>query len=94
MPKTSGRSSPNLRDSGSLEQDADCVLFCHRSRYYLERAKDDDPEEERNRIKNLEEKRHDLELQIAKQRNGPTTTIELFCDMAANAIRDKWRGAA
>jgi replicative DNA helicase len=83
----------DLRESGNLEQDADTVMFAYRSAYYLERARDDDPDEERRRIENLNAKRNDLELQIAKQRNGPTCTVELYCDMAANAIRDKWRAA-
>jgi replicative DNA helicase len=83
----------DLRESGNLEQDADTVMFAYRSAYYLERVRDDDPDEERRRIENLNAKRNDLELQIAKQRNGPTCTVELYCDMAANAIRDKWRAA-
>jgi replicative DNA helicase len=48
--------------------------------------------EEADRVALLAEKRNDLELSIAKNRNGPTSTIDLFCDMAANAVRDKWRG--
>jgi replicative DNA helicase len=81
----------DLRESGNLEQDADTVLLAYRPGYYLERARDDDPNEERSRIENLNAKRNDLELQIAKQRNGPICTVELFCDMGANAVRDKWR---
>jgi replicative DNA helicase len=84
----------DLRDAGNLEQDAHNVLFAYRSAYYLERTKGATREKERARVENLEKKRHDLELLIAKQRNGPTTTIDLYCDMAANAIRDRWRGAA
>ena len=82
----------DLRDTGNLEQDADVVMFVYRSTYYLERLKLDDPAEEADRVALLAEKRNDLELSIAKNRNGPTSTIELFCDMAANAVRDKWRG--
>jgi replicative DNA helicase len=82
----------DLRDSGRLEQDADIVLFAYRPAYYLERLKYDDPDDERKRIEMLDAKRHDLEINIAKQRNGPTGTIELFCEMASNAVRDKWRG--
>jgi replicative DNA helicase len=81
----------DLRESGNLEQDADTVMLAYRPAYYLERARDDDPNEERSRLENLNAKRNDLELQIAKQRNGPICTIELYCDIAANAIRDKWR---
>jgi replicative DNA helicase len=83
----------DLRDSGRLEQDADIVLFAYRAAYYLERMKFDDPDDERERIGKLDAKRYELELNIAKQRNGPTCAVELFCDMACNAIRDKWSGS-
>jgi len=83
----------DLRDSGRLEQDADLVLFAYRSAYYLERMKFDTQEDETERIEKLDAKRNELELIVAKQRNGPNGTIELFCDMAANAVRDKWRGS-
>jgi replicative DNA helicase len=82
----------DLRDSGSVEQDADIILFPYRAAYYLERMKFDDREQEQERLGKLERLRTVLELNIAKQRNGPSQTIELFCDMAANAVRDHWRG--
>jgi replicative DNA helicase len=79
----------DLRDSGNIEQDADLVLFAYRPAYYLERAKDDEGSDgEALRRSQLEAKRHVLELAIAKQRNGETATIELFCDMPCNVIRD------
>jgi replicative DNA helicase len=83
----------DLRESGNIEQDADMVLFAYRSSYYLERMKFDDPDDEAERFQKLEATRNELEVAIAKQRNGPTCTVELFCNMAANAIRDKWRGS-
>jgi replicative DNA helicase len=83
----------DLRDSGSLEQDADGVLFVYRAAYYLERMKFEDPDNEAKRVQKLEATRNEIEIAIAKQRNGPTGTIELYCNMAANAIRDKWRGS-
>ena len=52
----------DLRESGSLEQDADMVAFLYREDYY-------NPEPEK---KNL------TELIIAKNRNGPTETVELY----------------
>ena len=55
----------DLRDSGSIEQDADVVLFLHRQGYYAtaeDSAKPDDSEGEIN---------------IAKQRNGPVGTIHV-----------------
>ena len=53
----------DLRDSGSLEQDADIVMFLYRDEYYNR----DDPEN-----KNL------AELIIAKNRNGATATVPLL----------------
>ena len=52
----------DLRESGSLEQDADIVLFLYRDEYYNR----DDTENE-----------NVAELIIAKNRNGPTTSIRL-----------------
>ena len=51
----------DLRDSGSIEQDADVVLFLHREAYYERETAD----------KNLGE------VNIAKQRNGPLGTVPL-----------------
>ena len=54
----------DLRESGSLEQDADIVMFLYREEYY-------DKETENTNT---------AELVIAKNRNGPTTTINLQFD--------------
>jgi len=59
----------NLRDSGSIEQDADLVLFLHKR---PQKAKKEGEEEE----KSFQEG-YPTELIIAKQRNGPVGVIEL-----------------
>lgn len=54
----------DLRESGSIEQDADVVAFLFREDYY-------NPDTERKNI---------LEVQIKKHRNGPTDNVELYFD--------------
>jgi replicative DNA helicase len=78
----------DLRDSGSIEQDADTVAFLYRDAYYLEREKGKSQEAEQDRLDRLIEHQNKLEFIIAKQRNGPLTTIDLFADMACGAIRN------
>lgn len=57
----------DLRDSGSVEQDANCVLFLYREEYY---KKDETPDHLR-RV---------CEVIVAKNRNGATGTVELLYD--------------
>jgi replicative DNA helicase len=80
----------DLRESGAIEQDADAVLFIHRDSYYFEKVKEDDMDEEQKRIfKNIKNK---AEIIIAKQRNGPTSTVVIgylpefakFCEPLSN----------
>ena len=55
----------DLRESGSIEQDADIVMFLYRDDYYNKEARTED----NNSI---------IEINIAKHRSGPTATIELL----------------
>jgi replicative DNA helicase len=77
----------DLRDSGSIEQDADLVIFAFREEYYLSQRSSDRQIEDR-RIARLAESRNQLELIISKHRNGPTATVRIFFNCAANAARD------
>lgn len=79
----------DLRDSGDMEQDADNVLFVYRPAYYLERMKEDGDGDHERRQK-LEEKKNALEVIVAKCRNGKCGTMDFYCDMASNVVRDKW----
>ncbi len=76
----------DLRESGSIEQDADVVMFIYREEYYLAREKptqrmtdsaDKFSERLANYDKRLEESRNIAEIIVAKQRHGPIGTIEL-----------------
>lgn len=78
----------DLRDSGNIEQDADAVMFLHRPAYYLERAEPADPDKRIDWQADLDACRNKGELAIAKQRNGPCTTIDLHIDVACSAVRN------
>lgn len=81
----------DLRDSGSLEQDADTVAFLYREAYYLEKAKGKDEDAEMERSERLDACQHKLEFIIAKQRNGAVRTVDLFVDIACSAVRNAAR---
>jgi len=61
----------DLRESGSIEQDADVVAFLYREDYY-------EPESERKNI---------MDVLIKKHRNGPTGGVELYFDRDKQRIR-------
>ncbi|MHC5653411.1 replicative DNA helicase [Stappia sp.] len=65
----------DLRESGSIEQDADVVLFVYREEYYLAKAigQEATPED----MEKLDRARNRAEVIIAKQRHGPTGTAHL-----------------
>jgi replicative DNA helicase len=62
----------DLRDSGSIEQDSDVVMFIHREDKYK------DPDEKTNIV----------EIMVAKHRNGPTGNIELYFDEKRTSFLD------
>lgn len=81
----------DLRDSGSIEQDADTVIFLFREAYYLEKTKGKNAEAESARIERLADIQNKLEFIIAKQRNGQVKTIDLFIEPACSAVRNAAR---
>jgi replicative DNA helicase len=68
----------DLRDSGSIEQDADLVMFLFRPEYYSSDGRDAEGN-------SLEGK---AELIVAKQRNGPTGTVDLYFHKAYTRFDD------
>ena len=66
----------DLRESGSIEAEADIVAFIYRPAYY-ERKKDHSVGEGGHTPGEAEEVEDDVEVIIGKQRNGPTGTIRL-----------------
>ncbi len=63
----------DLRESGSIEQDADIVMFIYRDEYY-------NPESD---------KRGEAEIIIAKQRNGPVGTVDLLYQSSITRFLNK-----
>jgi replicative DNA helicase len=72
----------DLRESGSIEQDADVVMFVYRDEYYEREPPVHDLEKHaawRKKIADIGDK---AELIIAKQRHGQTGTVHLYFDRA------------
>ena len=79
----------DLRESGSIEQDADVVMFVYREAYYLERKEPRpatvdhaDWQAKMNEVSNL------AEIIIGKQRHGPTGNINVEFEAMFTKFRD------
>jgi replicative DNA helicase len=72
----------DLRESGSIEQDADIVMFIYREEYYL---KGREPYSKHSReyadwVEKMEKARDIAEIIVAKHRHGETGNIKLYYD--------------
>lgn len=85
----------DLRDSGSIEQDADVVLFLYREEYYLKLKEPPEGTPKHMEWETQMEAAHGrAEIIISKQRHGPTGTVEVsfverltsFSDLARQAF--------
>ncbi len=80
----------DLRESGSIEQDADLVIFPYRAEYYQRKNEPSDtnsPEwtEWRDKLRHVADR---MDLIVAKNRHGPEGTKRVVAHMAYSALRD------
>jgi replicative DNA helicase len=87
----------DLRDSGSIEQDADVVMFVYREEYYLERSAPQQREGEnlekfqlrhREWLERCDRAHNRADIIIAKQRNGPIGTVQVQFDPGFGRFRN------
>jgi replicative DNA helicase len=69
----------DLRESGSIEQDADCVMFVYRESYYLSRSEPDAKDQAKHFEwqERMDQVRGLAEVIIGKQRHGPIGAVRL-----------------
>ena len=79
----------DLRESGSIEQDADVVMFVYRQSYYLENQEPRPATVEHAEWQaKMNEVSHLAELIISKQRHGPTGNITLEFEKMFTKFKD------
>lgn len=91
----------DLRESGTIEQDADVVMFIFREEYYVQRQQPNAHATDREGIERYEKWQHRLEavanaaeVIIAKQRHGPTGSVPLHFNAALTRFSDAERVVA
>ncbi len=87
----------DLRESGTIEQDSDVVMFIYRESYYLERLEpirksDEDDIKYNDRVSRWQQLTNDnynkAEIIIAKQRHGPIGSIKMHFDANYTKFND------
>ncbi|WP_314950137.1 replicative DNA helicase [Bradyrhizobium cosmicum] len=84
----------DLRESGSIEQDADVVLFVYREEYYLAMKQPNPGTEEHHKWQQeMDRALGKAEVIIGKQRHGPTGTVPLQFDSMVTRFGDLAEGS-
>lgn len=79
----------DLRESGSIEQDADMVMFVYREEYYKEKQKPSEGTPEHDTwMADMEKSRGRAEVIIGKQRHGPVGTVQLAFHASVTRFSD------
>lgn len=79
----------DLRESGSIEQDADAVIAVYREAYYLKHNEPAAPAEWAKWEAAYEQVKRELEVITLKQRGGPTGTDKLDAWLEFDVVRDR-----
>jgi replicative DNA helicase len=88
----------DIRESGSIEQDADIIMFVYRDDVYKERDEQRKEKEAKDRGEQytstfVNKPEEDAELIIGKQRNGPIGTVKLVFQKEMTRFVDKEQGS-
>jgi replicative DNA helicase len=82
----------DLRESGSIEQDADLVMFIFREGYYASIGNNDEnrkaAQENSNQPQQSNKKMDRTEIIVAKHRNGPIGSVDIYYDLASSKFSD------
>ncbi len=79
----------DLRESGSIEQDADLVVFLYREEYYLARTEPPEGTEKHAMWTSKMEKVHNIaEAIVAKHRHGPISRVKLHFNATSTKFSD------